>query len=102
LTYCVPLGIPHSTFLSWDTADQDKALAWIIVEKTRCGSCGTHTDEWIDEDGYHKEPEPFHAVGYRCHGCQALDEEREKLPERESGWHVHFQRGPRPVEPLED
>lgn len=36
----VPLGIPHSEFLSWSEDDQDKALAWQAEQADQCPSCG--------------------------------------------------------------
>lgn len=45
MAYCGPLGIPLSTFLSWDQADQDAALAWQARQAQRCPSCGWHPEE---------------------------------------------------------
>jgi hypothetical protein len=45
MAYCGPRGIPLSTFLGWDQADQDAALAWQQYEASRCPKCGTHPEE---------------------------------------------------------
>jgi hypothetical protein len=80
LDYCVPLGIPHSTFLQWDEEDQDKAIAWSIEERSRCSRCGTKPQDWLDERGRVLEPPPYRATDRRCYGCATLDSHREEIP----------------------
>lgn len=72
LAYCVPLGIPHSRFLSWTEDDQDKALAWRAEQAQHCHSCGTRRDEWEDD--------PFAYVVHsdQCPGCELLEIEQEE------------------------
>lgn len=79
MEYCGPLGIPHSTFLSWDPEDQDKAIAWKIHEASRCSSCGTYPEDWLDSEGRYIDPQPFVAKTIRCVGCQVLDDKREEI-----------------------
>lgn len=72
--YCGPRGIPHSVFLgrvvrpgtdpTWLQSDREDALAWQAHENRRCGSCGTHPDEW-DED-----KSAYHAHLHQCKGCR--------------------------------
>ena len=80
LDYCVPKGIPHSVFLDWEEYDQDKALAWMIEDRTRCQRCGTKPTEWLDKEGYEVEPPPYHATDRRCYGCATLDDHRSRIP----------------------
>jgi len=77
---CREWGIPHSTFLggqddpdsepvppgTWSRLDREKAIAYVLHENQRCGSCGTHPIDWPTEDD-----EPFEVEGRRCFGCQA-------------------------------
>jgi hypothetical protein len=71
LAYCVPLGIPHSVFKSWDVDDQDKALAYRYDDALRCRSCGTRADDWDDD------PDAFIADVEICKGCERIEEEHE-------------------------
>lgn len=73
----VPLGIPHSEFLSWSELDQDKALAWKREQSKVCRGCGTRKEEW--------ERDKFAYVGHieHCPGCEALEQEKEHLREAE-------------------
>jgi hypothetical protein len=66
MAYCGPRGIPLSEFLRWDRTDQDAALAWSAHENRRCGNCGTHPDEWAEEQF------PYHAHLTECRGCKQL------------------------------
>lgn len=70
LAYCVPLGIPHSTFLEWDPLDQDKALAWWREQKKVCRGCGTRKEEW-DKDKFAYVGD----IDY-CAGCEIIEQER--------------------------
>ena len=73
LDYCVPLGIPHSVFLSWEEDDQDKALAYQREMAKVCSGCGTRQVEW-DED-----PDAYIGWVRRCEGCSRLNRERLNL-----------------------
>lgn len=79
LEYVVPLGIPHSAFLGWDPADQDKALAWIAEQKKVCKGCGTRKTEW--------KHDKFAYVGQIeiCPGCELLDMERDNIDDGTKG-----------------
>jgi hypothetical protein len=51
-------------FLSWEPADRDKAIWWLLHERQRCSECGTRPDEWKDnKDAYVAEP-------VHCRGCE--------------------------------
>lgn len=63
MAYCGPRGIPLSVFLEWDAADQDAALAWSSSEAQKCPGCGTHPEDWRDDD------QAFHAHNIMCPGC---------------------------------
>jgi predicted Fe-S protein YdhL (DUF1289 family) len=77
LAYCVPLGIPHSRFLSWSDDDQDKALAWQREQRKVCRGCGTRKEEW-DRDKFAYVGETTY-----CPGCDLLAQEQENLQEME-------------------
>lgn len=66
----MPLGIPHSEFLSWDPLDQDKALAYTRDQRSRCQMCGTAEREWEDD------PYAYDPVVNICPGCERLDHMR--------------------------
>lgn len=87
----MPLGIPHSRFLGWQEGDQDKALAWLMHDRNRCPYCGTQPDAWIGEDRKSLEPPPYTVKAKRCYGCIALKDEREKLPEDDTGYITYFE-----------
>lgn len=71
LTYCVPIGLPHSQFQSWSDEDQDKALAFRRRERSLCPGCGTSKEEWrVDPDAYLADVEV-------CHGCERVELENE-------------------------
>ncbi len=73
----MPLGIPHSEFLSWPADDQDKALAWLAEESERCGQCGTRSDEHDPRVG--GDPHRYEAVASRCRGCELIAQKRRDL-----------------------
>lgn len=79
MEYCAPRALPHTAFLSWSEDDQDKALAWLIHDRSKCPQCGTHPDDWIDSaTGRALEPPPFMADAKRCWGCVTLSDSRER------------------------
>jgi hypothetical protein len=97
LEFCTSHGIPHSRFLSWSEQDQDKALLWMIEERSKCPSCGTHHDEWWEavEDGKGKEqpksPPPYVAETRTCLGCEILGDAREQIPDNKgNSVHIHL------------
>lgn len=76
MAYCGPRGIPLDTFLEWPQASQDAALQWQAHEDARCRGCGTHSDDWIGDDGRRVDA-PIHWHPHLCFGCA----EREKAME---------------------
>ena len=84
LDYCVPLGIPHSRFLSWSEEDQDKALAYLREMAQVCSDCGTRGAEWVDDK--------FAYIGdsVRCSGCEVLAQERRNVPDGAGGVRVRL------------
>lgn len=75
LAYCVPKGIPYSTFLGWSDEDRNAALDFEAAMRTVCRSCGTRAAEWAEDR--------FAYVGqfYSCPGCEVIDQERRNVPE---------------------
>jgi predicted Fe-S protein YdhL (DUF1289 family) len=71
----VPLGIPHSEFLSWTEDDQDKALAYHREMARMCKGCGTRQEEWDDD------PDAYIGDLQYCEGCARLADERNNLSE---------------------
>lgn len=69
----MPLGIPHSEFLTWSSLDQDKALAHARDQLERCPSCGTRHEDW------ERDRLAFVADAYRCSGCEAIEQEQANL-----------------------
>lgn len=85
LDYCVPRGIPHSTFLTWDRDDRDKALWWLIHQRQACSSCGTRPDAWDEANGGDRNA--YVAEPHFCRGCQVaargdewLERHRKQVP----------------------
>ena len=70
----MPLGIPHSQFLSWSDTDQAKALAWQRWQREKCASCGTRRGEWK------KDPFAYVASGEVCPGCELVEQEHSNVP----------------------
>lgn len=75
MAYCGPRGIPLSVFLGrvagpgdpvWLPEDRAAALGWQAFENRRCGRCGTHPDEW-SEDQF-----AYHAHLTECTGCRQM------------------------------
>jgi hypothetical protein len=69
MDYCGPRGIPLSAFLTWPDPDQDAALYWQKRERERCGSCGTHPDDWRRQFGGDPHWE-WKAKQHYCRGCE--------------------------------
>lgn len=79
LAYCVPLGIPHSGFLSWSEDDQDKALAYQRELRSRCQGCGTREEDWEkDRDAYITDVKI-------CPGCARTEAEHDNEIAKEKG-----------------
>lgn len=76
LAYCVPLGIPHSKFLSWSEDDQDKAIAWTLDQQSLCGQCRTRRSDW-EENEY-----AYIARVERCPGCEAIEYKQDDTQEQ--------------------
>lgn len=77
MTICANYRIPHSEFLSWEKDDRDKAIWHHIDKLTRCGSCGTHPNEWNPAHG--GNPFAYIASRTHCRGCQVLAVERDRI-----------------------
>lgn len=70
MAYCGPRGIPHGQFLAWEPDDQDKALAWVLLDRAVCPGCGTFPDEWVDPMTGRTVPDPPYVPELvRCYGC---------------------------------
>ncbi len=78
---CQEYGIPHSTLLEWEPEDRDLAMAYIAYTATACQRCGTHPEDWVDEDGKPLEPPPYVAASVKCYGCATLEEARAQAGE---------------------
>lgn len=83
----MPLGIPHSRFLSWDEEDQDKALAFVRAKAELCPECGTREHDW------QQDPDAWRSNNRRCKGCEVLEIERGNIPEGEKGVKVYLEPG---------
>ncbi len=92
----MPLGLPHSKFLSWTPLDQDKALAWRRAQAELCQGCGTRSSEWAKDR--------FAYVGQTryCPGCEILEQERENIREGVQGVTVHLVPKDLAVAPVEE
>lgn len=69
--------MPHSEFLSWSPLDRDKAIWWLVRERSRCSNCGTRDAEWDEEvggDRFAYQP----AVGH-CRGCEVKGQAQREL-----------------------
>lgn len=88
MAYCVPLGIPHSEFLSWSEEDQDKALAYQRAMRELC-SCGTREAEW-EEDKF-----AYVSDHRQCPGCELIEMEKDNLPDGGKGYHIFLTRNER-------
>ena len=84
MEYCGPRALPHSVFLAWSQDDQDKALAWMVHDRSKCSRCGTFPEDWVAPDGRMKIPPPFEAHDRTCYGCQQIDRYSRYL-EKEGG-----------------
>lgn len=65
---CQEWRITHSQFLEWDVDDQEKAVAWVMHEASRCRECGIHPQDWPTDT----EADPYEVEATRCFGCQEL------------------------------
>ena len=88
MSYCGPLGLPHSQFLSWDADDRDKAIVWALQRAQACPSCGTSPDEWDPALGGHDRA--YVTELHQCWGChtKAEAEKRHKTRMDQPGVHV--------------
>lgn len=94
MAYCGPLGLPHSTFLSWDRDDRDKAIVWALRKAQTCAHCGTRPDEWDPAQGGHDEA--YLTELHQCWGCdaKAKAEKRNEAKLKKPGAHVVLVRNP--------
>ncbi|MFB9378600.1 hypothetical protein ACFFKU_06845 [Kineococcus gynurae] len=93
MNYCGPHGIPLSTFLGWDQADQDAALGWSAHEARRYPD-GSHPDDWNPELGGSRRA--FHTHIDVHPGAQLIEaaQASEEFSEAGRGAHVHLITGP--------
>jgi len=96
LAYCVPLGIPLSSFQGrpalragvdpeWTDQDRVLALAYRRRSAAVCPDCGTHPREWA-ADRF-----AYVAVNHYCPGCDLVAQARDQVPEQAKGVHVVLQ-----------
>lgn len=88
MRFCNKVGIPHSVFTGrvvrpgepmWLDDDQDKAIAYMLLEGELCGQCHTAFREWdADTDAYIVEAK-------RCLGCEALEMFYSEIPHGQKG-----------------
>lgn len=67
----------------WTQQDRDKAIWHARHKAERCGSCGTHPDEWDPAKGGDRHA--YAAVQSRCAGCAALEQQQEALESAPKG-----------------
>ncbi len=85
----MPLGIPHSAFLGWDSDDQDKALAWQSLQARACPSCRTRPEEWDPEAGGDRNA--WEVEETYCPGCARMQLAQAGLdPKDEENRGVHL------------
>lgn len=89
MAYCGPRGIPYSEFLRWDDLSQSAALAWQDREADRCGGCGQHRSDWLDDQGVELRERPAIVVESFCPACDDLGRAR-KAAEGEDRPGVHL------------
>ena len=80
----MPIGLPHSTFLSWSVEDQDKALAYQREMAKACVRCGTRQDEWD------ANPNAYLGDIYHCEGCARLAQEEKNAEDLAPGAHIRL------------
>lgn len=68
--------IRHSEFLTWSQSDRDKAIWSLVRERSTCGGCHTRREEWNPKEGGHLAA--YAPVLELCHGCRAIEQERER------------------------
>lgn len=89
MAYCAPKGIPHSVFLSWPDADQDKALEFQALEANRCPFCGSEDADWIDPETKRLLPKPkYRTSTRRCYGCVEIEGARKEVPKEDHSTYV--------------
>lgn len=71
-------------FLSWNTEDQDKVLAYQHWVRMACPDCGTREEEWAEDADY------FIGDLYHCEGCDRMQQEQSNIPDGAKGVHVRL------------
>lgn len=82
MAYCGPLGIPHGRFKGWEDTDQDKAIAWLGFEKSKCPGCNTFPEEYLDSEGRMIQEPPYTVYSEICYGCVAIKEKQDEIGEK--------------------
>lgn len=95
MALCRQYQIPHSRFLSWPEADQDKALAYERLLNATCSKCGTEEDIWITRDPdtgaiFPILPPPLEPEQFRCFGCEITEKSLADVPSDEKGVYVRL------------
>lgn len=93
LSYCVPRGIPLSSFQGrpalrpgvdpeWTQQDRELVHAYLRRQADTCPDCGTRPAEWA-ADKY-----AYIATRRYCPGCDLVSQERDQIPEQAKGVHA--------------
>ena len=75
MDYCGPRGLSHDDFLGWSASARDKAIWWMLRERSRCPACGTRAEEWDPEQGGHRRA--YSAKLSQCEGCIVVERAQE-------------------------
>lgn len=95
MAYCGPLGIPHGDFLEWESSDQDKALAWLGFEKSKCPGCNTFPSEYLDAEGRMVYPPPYKVYTEICYGCVFMHDKNKEIGDKNREG-IHMRMVPNP------
>jgi len=84
MSVCQEYRIPHSEFMDWPFEDQVKAVALMILKAEECTLCGTHPQDWEENE------DAFVAESKWCPGCYRTDAARD--PDAMAGTTTHMVR----------
>lgn len=92
VSVCVDMGIPYSTFLAWDEADQDLAIATVLRRRDTCPA-GRHPREAMSD------PDAVVLSRVHCAACANEHDIEERFRDAPDdmriGWSVEVTRVPR-------
>ena len=83
MEFCVSAGMRHDEFKEWPVIEQAKILAKIVRERTR-HRCGTHLDDWIDENGRLRDDVRWELVEIECPACARMADALKSISERKA------------------